>query len=221
MRGHIEASAAALRMQASVFTQQNLYFAVRRSHGGAIDEEAFDAALRARLARGPMPGLLPAPLRARSRTLVHPRNDETANVVLLVDRAAILDLLAAMAADGSHALTGTAVVCIDGSPAPLVARLVQRFRGGWSLPVLYLHDAATVVYPFAIEPLATLVSQQGERSIVYRDLGLPPLGASARRFRDPALSPDEPILHLEEIPPLALARYCAKAIFTPAIERPT
>ena len=66
--------------------------------------------------------------------------------------------------------------------------------------MLYLHDAATVLYPFAFEPLASLVQQSHVEPLAYRDLGLPPLGATARRFADPALQDDAVLCDLEEIP---------------------
>jgi hypothetical protein len=142
------------------------------------------------------------------------RNGGAARAVLLVDRPSILALLR-----DADALEGAAIVCIDGRPAPLVTRLAQRFREGFRAPVLYLHDAATVVYPFAVEPLATLVREAGGAPIVYRDLGLPPLGASARRFGDPTMARDQPVLKLEAIPPATLARYCARAVAALAAER--
>ncbi len=111
------------------------------------------------------------------------------------------------------------MVCIDGTPRP-VAWLQRGFREGRRAPVLYLHDAATVVYPFAIEPLATLVRHQGDAPLAYRDLGLPPLGASARRFGAPVstLPTDELILELEAIPPATLLRYCARSASSAAME---
>ncbi len=127
--------------------------------------------------------------------------------VLLVDRPAIREVLAAAPAIREAAL---AVIDAAGGPHPVVARLTRLVREGWRPPVLYLHDAATVLYPFAVEPLATLV-RLGSRPIVYRDLGLPPLGASARRFGDPRLAADIPVVALEAVPPETLARYCATA----------
>jgi hypothetical protein len=218
----LDAAAERLRAAAPVFTTRNLFFATCRVRGGAMSEAAFDAALKARLARGPIAGLLPA---RPGRSLA---GDEAVSVVLLVDRPAILELCLALARAGASELRGLAVVCIDGSPAPVVARLVKRIRAGaggghhrdrWRPPVLYLHDAATVVYPFAIEPLATLVACVGDAPVVYRDLGLPPLGAAARRFGDPTLPRDEAVLHLEAIPTGTLARYCARSVAALGEER--
>jgi hypothetical protein len=127
----------------------------------------------------------------------------------MVDRPATL---ARLAKTDAIARAGIDVVCIDGTPRSLVARLVRGFRAGLRAPVLYLHDAASVVYPFAIEPLATLVHLHGGEPLVYRDLGLPPLGATARRFGDPALRKEEPILELKAIPPTTLARYCVRSV---------
>ena len=103
------------------------------------------------------------------------------------------------------------MVCIDGSPASLVASLQRGFQDGRRAAVLYLHDAATVIYPFSVEPLATLVEQGDEEPLVYADLGLPPLGATARRFGDPALARDAIVTTLDAIPAPALVRYCAEA----------
>jgi hypothetical protein len=204
MRARIEAAADTLRAGAPVFTKRNLYFAVCRASGEAVDEASFEAALR----RTSLPGLLPArasrPRRASS-------GDAFPEAILMVDRREVVELFAAMA-DSGVAAPSLAVVCIDGSPAPLVARLAHGFEEGLRAPVLYLHDATCVIYPFAIEPLATLVRRRKEEPMPYRDLGLAPLGASTRRFGDPTLPSDESILELEAIPPATLARYCARSV---------
>lgn len=204
----IDVTAEGLRAEAPAFTRRNLFHAVRRAHDPALDEAAFDVALRKRLARGPLPGLLPARSPWRPRSL--PRGLHTCfpEAVILVDRPAILDLFVACGAIASARL---AVVCIDGSPAPVVAWLVNGFRAGRRAPVLYVHDAATVVFPFTIEPLATLVGLPDHGPPAYADLGLPPLGAAARRFGDPALPPDEILLDLEAIPPATLVRSCVES----------
>ncbi len=149
---------------------------------------------------------------------------EPPDAVLLVDRVALVDLFATHPLTGAGARPRLAVVCIDGSPPLLVAWLRERFLTGWAAPVLYLHDAATVVYPFAIEPLATLVSSRGSvssggslaahasaRPLAYVDLGLPPLGATARRFRDPSLPRERVVVELAALSPDALVRYCLDA----------
>jgi hypothetical protein len=204
----IDTAAEALRREAPVFTRRNLSFAARRAGGTDVGEPAFEAALRRRLARGPLPGLLPDRARSKRRPPGRAADDRSPKAVLLVDRRAVLDLFEAMEETAS---AGLAVVCADGSPSPVVARLARSFEAGLRAPVLYLHDAATVVYPFLLEPLATLVRCAGDAPIVYRDLGLPPLGAPARRFGDPTLPDDEPILDLEAVPPAALVRYAARA----------
>jgi hypothetical protein len=200
----IDASAELLRAEAPVFTRRNLFHALRRAHGAPTTEAGFDAALRRRLAHGPLPGLLPE----RRQPLPQGWDAGFPAAVLMVDRPAILDLFLASGAIDPQKLS---VVCIDGTPSRAVARLVRGFRAGRRAPVLYVHDAATVVYPFAIEPLATLVESLQDGPPAYADLGLPPLGATARRFGDPRLPDDEPVLELEAIPPATLLRYCIRA----------
>ena len=211
MRSLIDVAAEALRAQAPAFTRQNLFFAARRrsARGAAMTDAQLDAALRRRLARGPLPGLLPARAGKATRPFARAWGADFPRAVLLVDRSAILDFFAAT---GLSASARIAAVCIDGTPAPLVAWLARSFRAGQRAPVLYLHDAATVVYPFTLEPLASLLRSTGGAPLVYRDLGLPPLGAAARRFSDPTLPPDEPILALEAIPPATLVRWVAAAV---------
>lgn len=206
MRKVIDDCAAALRAECPAFTRRNLYFAVRRALGTEIAEEAFDVALRKRRARGPLPGLLPERCRWRPPRLSREWDAYSPRAVILVDRAPILDLFVA---SGRIPLARVAVVCLDGAPSPVVAWLRRGFEAGRRVPFVYLHDAATVVYPFAMEPLATLVRRRGEEPLVYRDLGLPPLGANARRFDDPALPPAEPIRELEALPPATLVRFGA------------
>ena len=128
--------------------------------------------------------------------------------ILVVDRPPILEIFGRSKASVPF---GLAVVCIDGTPSRLVAALKRGFRAGHRAAILYVHDAATVIYPFAIEPLATLLKHRGSEPIVYRDLGLPPLGANPRRFRDPMLPTADPIFHLEAIPAAALVRYCVES----------
>ncbi len=128
--------------------------------------------------------------------------------MLLVDRPPIRDLLAKADAIASG---GFAVICADGTPRPLVTRLKQEIPAGRRVAVLYLHDARTILYPFSLEPIATLLreSREGER-LAYLDVGLPPLGASRERFGDSTL-PDKPIFELAAIPVPALVRYCLAA----------
>jgi len=130
-------------------------------------------------------------------------------VVLLVDRPETAHVLRA---DGSLEARGVAVVCVDGSPRQLVAALARGFRDGRRASVLYLHDAITVLFPFSVEPIATLVRlQRAADPLVYVDLGLPPLGATARRFGDATLPHDTLIMELGAIPPATLVRYCLDA----------
>jgi hypothetical protein len=207
--GSIDAAADQLRASAAVFTRRNLFHAVRRASGGAMTEAEFEAALRRRLARAALPGLLPAAPARRARAHESSRDRDTRfpEAILVVDRTAILDLFVS---SGVTDAARIAVVCVDGTPPRVVARLVRQIRAGRRAPVLYLHDAATVIYPFTVEPLATILEHRGAEPLEYADLGLPPLGATARRFDDPSLARDEPILELEAIPPATLLRYCAK-----------
>lgn len=208
MREAIDVAARALRGQAPAFTRRNLLHAVRRVLGAPLTEAEFDRALRRRLARGPLPGLLPAKTRWRPRRLTREWDAYFPRAVLLVDRPAIVDLFVA---SGDIAASRIAVVCLDGSPSTVVAWLRRGIEAGRRAPFAYLHDAASVVYPFAFEPLATLVRHRGRGPLPYRDLGLPPRGASPRRFDDPALPPGEPILELEALPPATLVRFATLA----------
>jgi hypothetical protein len=123
--------------------------------------------------------------------------------VLLVDRPAILDLFVA---SGAIANIRLAVVCTDGSPAPVIAWLRPGYRAGRRAPVLYLHDAATVIYPFNFEPLTTLIRYGRDEPLPYHDLGLSPLGCQARGFAE-TLPPDELLFDLEAVPPAALVSH--------------
>ncbi len=120
-----------------------------------------------------------------------------------MDRPALVGLFAAC---GIRA-RDLAVACIDGTPAPVVRWLRRGFADGHRASVLFLHDASTVVYPFSFEPLATLLACQGDRPLVYADVGLPPLGSAPRRFDRPG---DVPIRHVEAIPPATLVAYCTR-----------
>jgi len=206
MRKALEDTARALHAESPAFTRKNLLYAVRRSLSASVSEGDFDVALRKRLAKGTLPGLLPARSRWRPRPLPREWDAYFPKVVLLVDRPAILDLFIA---SGAIATTRLAVVCLDGSPAPVVSWLERGFKAGRQVPFVYLHDAATIVYPFTLEPLASLVAHRGEEALVYRDLGLPPLGANARRFDDPSLPEGPLIFELEALPPATLVRFGA------------
>jgi hypothetical protein len=210
----IDDCARALREEAPAFTRRNLLFAVRRALGAQgtqaspLTEPDFDVALRRRLARSPLPGLLPARCRWQSRRLPREWDAYFPAAVVLVDRPAILDLFVA---SGVIARSRLAVVCVDGTPSTVIAWLRRGFRAGRRAPVVYLHDAATVIYPFMVEPLSTLVRYRGDGPLAYRDLGLPPLGATVDLFDAATELGDTPILDLEALPPAALVRYAARS----------
>lgn len=206
MHDAIDWSARALRAGFPAFTRGNLLHAVRRAHRGDLAEDFFDEALRERLSRGPIPGLLPSPCSWTPRRLPREWDAYFPRAVLLVDRAAVLDLFVA---SGALATARLAVVCIDGSPSPAVAWLRRGFRAGRRAPVLYLHDAATVAYPFAFEPLATAV-RHGTEPVQFCDLGLPPTGTPARRFHDEPLPTRRIVVELEAIAPAALVAYAVR-----------
>jgi hypothetical protein len=209
MPGLIDIAADTLRAGAPRFTRGNLFHAARRARGAELTWAQFGAALRRRLARGSLQGLLPAEGRRRTRRSAGEGAADLPVAVLLVDRPAVVDLFLANAA---LLPPRTEVVCVDGTPSSTVALLTRGFRAGRRASVLYLHDAATVIYPFNLEPVATLVRHRGDDPVRYADLGLPPLGAAARRFGDPALPADEPVLELEAIPPATLLRYAHRAV---------
>ncbi len=206
----IDAAAETLRGSegAFAFTRRNLFYALNRGHEEPMSEASFDSALRRRLARGALSGLLPAECRWRWSAVRDAPRTLVPDGILLLDRRAIFDLFVA---SGVVASARLAVVCLDGSPAPVVAwlRRVAREVCAREVPVMYLHDSATVAYPFMVEPLATLVANTGSEPFVYSDLGLPPLGTTARRFGDTTLAPEEIVTELEAIPPSALVHHCA------------
>jgi hypothetical protein len=136
------------------------------------------------------------------------REVEFPEAVLLVDRPALVELFATSEEVSSGRL---AVVCIDGSPSSTVDWLRRGIGAGRRAPVLYVHDAATVIYPFAVEPVASMLEQGGAEALAYVDLGLPPLGATARRFGDPTLPRDAVLRELAAIPPATLVRYCTES----------
>jgi len=128
--------------------------------------------------------------------------------VLLVDRPEIVD---AIVATGVVVQARIAVVCVDGSPPRIVSWLRRGFRLGHRAPVGYLHDAGTVLYPFLIEPLATLVAAQRGRPMAYRDLGIGP----GRPLRDPlrvANGRAACARRLAEVPAISLAAYAAQEL---------
>jgi hypothetical protein len=128
--------------------------------------------------------------------------------VLLVDSPRIVD---AIVATGVLVQARIAVVAVDGSPAHVVSWLRRGFRLGHRAPVGYLHDASTVLYPFLIEPLATLVAAQKSGPIAYRDLGIGP----GRRLRDPlrvASARAGRARRLADVPAASLAAFAAQEL---------
>jgi hypothetical protein len=201
----VAAAATELHRDAKAFTRGNLVHAVRRARGGRSSAEAIERAVTRALSGDSLPGLLPARCRWTARDLAFP-GDPPAGV-LLVDRRPVLDLFVAC-----RGLTDMriAVVCLDGHPSSVVGALRRAIRGGLDLPICYAHDAATVVYPFTMEPLASLLFARGAPAMRYADLGLSPLGTRAQRFEDPRLPDDEIVFELEALPPSTLIRYCAR-----------
>ncbi len=96
----------------------------------------------------------------------------------------------------------------------MVRWLARGFREGHRAPVGFLHDAATTVYPFLVEPLASLVEALGpSEPPVYRDLGLPPRGLPGKRFPfAETLPPGERVTELAALPPRALVAYATRAV---------
>jgi hypothetical protein len=133
--------------------------------------------------------------------------------VLVVDRPAILSCFVA---SGVIATARLAVVCLDGSPSHVVRWLAHGFREGHRAPVGFLHDAATTVYPFLFEPLASLIDALGpSEPTAYRDLGLPPRGLLAKRFPfAETLPPGERVTELGALPPRALVAYATRAVLS-------
>jgi hypothetical protein len=209
-RDVIDRAAAGLRAGSRAFTRGNLYFAVRRARAGrSLDFASFCAGpLAARLRAGPLPGLLPPPAPPPRRRLPPEWDAYFPAAILLVDRPAIVDLIAA---SGALVQGRVAPVALDGTPGHVVRWLRRGFAAGRRAPVAYLHDATTLVYPFLCEPLATLVEATRGEPLPYRDLGLPPRGLPGGRFLfAPAALAEEPIVELEQLPPAALVAYAVR-----------
>jgi hypothetical protein len=120
--------------------------------------------------------------------------------ILLVDHREIVELFAA---SGALIQSRIAVVDVSGHPRDVVRWLTVGARAGHRAPVGYLHDAATVLYPFAFEPLRTLV-EHGE--ILFRDLGFRP----GRGFRDPPKR--KRVFSLADADPTALVTYAVRGV---------
>jgi hypothetical protein len=217
----IELAAADLRADNRAFTGRNLFHAVRRAatrrgRPFALDFESFRSGpLAARRRTGPLPGLLPE-LEDTDRGSRLPREWDAyfPACILVVDRAELVPLFAA---SGVVVQARMAIVALDGRPAPVVSWLRRGFRAGHRAPLGYLHDAATVVYPFDREPLATWARSPAARdAAAFRDLGLPPQGAPADRFGDPLGDPSgdrgAPVLELEAPSPHAVIAYAARCL---------
>ena len=208
VRAHcsIERCANALHADSPAFTRRNLFHAVCRAARRRVPESAFDRALHEREIEGPVVGLLPDRCAWDPRRLPREWDAYFPSAILLVDRRPILDLFVASGALAQHRL---AVVALDGTPAPVVSWLKRGFGRGRKAAIAYLHDAATVVYPFGFEPLATLAKLR-RGPLAFRDLGLPPLGRAAGAFATASLPPEETILELEALPPSAVVGYAAR-----------
>jgi len=207
----IDLVAARLRSESRCFTARNLYHALRRARGGEASFAEFRRGpLAERLRSGAVPGLLP-PVAARKRTRARsPREWEAyfPAAILLVDRPELVDLFAA---SGVLVQARLAVVCLDGSPAAVIDWLRRGLRAGRRAPIGYLHDAATVVYPFLYEPLKTCVDvARGELPFV--DLGLPPRGMPLAALPFARASRGARFHELEEAPPHSLIAYAARRV---------
>ena len=203
----IDRAADQLRASSAAFTRRNLFHVVRRMPRGPDDFEEFEAALARRLRRGPIPGLLAPPPRARSRRLSCEHAAYFPAAILIVDRTELVDLFAA---SGVLVQARLAIVSADGTPATIVSWLARGIRAGFRAPIGYLHDAATVLYPFALEPLRTLV-EVATAPIDFIDLGLPPQGLPATEL--PFCPPiGELVMELEAPPPAAIVAYAARRL---------
>lgn len=207
----LDAAASDLRRCARAFTRRNLYHAWLRTSNERVSFESFERnVLAERLGETPIPGLLPLSARwdggalGREWAAYFPRS------IVIVDALPVLDLFIA---SGVMTTARMAVVCIDGSPAHVVDWLRRGFRAGHRAPIGYLHDAATAFYPFAAEPLASLVAVARE-PIDFVDLGLPVRGALARKFPLVREAWPEPgharVTELEALPPCAMLAWAAR-----------
>jgi hypothetical protein len=123
--------------------------------------------------------------------------------ILLVDRP---ELVERFAASGALVQGRVAVVDIHGHPREVVRWLVEGVRSGHRAPVGFLHDPATVVYPFAFEPLASLT--RASTPLVFRDLGIRPGGA----LRDPFTR--KRVTRLDAMSPAGLVAYAAQGVLS-------
>ncbi|MHB1843302.1 MAG: hypothetical protein ACYCWW_00525 [Deltaproteobacteria bacterium] len=218
-RARLDAAAAELAQTSRAFSARNLHWALRR-HGGRAPPEGYEGFVRgplaARLREGPLPGLLPPRRRGLGRERLPAEwSAYFPAAILLVDRPELIDLVVA---SGVIIQARLAVVSLDGEPKNVVRWLADGFRERHRAPVGYLHDAATVVYPFAFEPLKTLVRVERRVPIAFRDLGLQPSGIPWRslpflRSRPPVgLPAGHRFTALEEIPPAAMVAHAVRAL---------
>jgi len=208
----VDATAATIASSSRAFTRRNLFFAVRRAareRGMSMDAEvdAFCAKyVEPRVRARGVPGLLAATSNPTIDTIVPPEFDAYfPAAILLVDRREVVELFAA---SGVVVQARLAVVSLDGFPHHVTAWLCRGMRAGHRAPIGYLHDAATVVYPFTFEPLATWIAAADDEPLRYLDLGIPPGGVRGRTPVDRG----EPLLELEELSPRALVAWATRAV---------
>lgn len=206
----VDDAAASLREGSRAFTRRNLFHAARRLTRHELDYAGFVAGpLARRLRAGPIVGLLPPPRAAGPSRPIREWSAYFPAAILIVDRREIVDLFAA---SGVLAQGRIAVVCVDGTPRSVVTWLRHGVRAGYRAPIGYLHDAATVLYPFAFEPVKTLIAalRAGE-PLAFADLGLPHAGlrSSALPF---CAGRNRTISELEDAPPAAIIGYAARRL---------
>jgi hypothetical protein len=129
--------------------------------------------------------------------------------ILMVDRPELVDVFAA---SGVLVQARMAVVCVDGTPRPVMRWLIGGLGRGWRAPIGYLHDSATILYPFVLEPLRSCLDVlRPDESLVFRDLGLP------REGLDPGELPfatrlRRRIHRLSEPPPAAMIAWATRQL---------
>ncbi len=211
----IDQAALGLLAESRAFTRRNLYYAVRRAtlaEGTPYPlscEEFCEGPLSARLRSGPVPGLLPPTFPAPRRRLPPEWDAYFPAAILLLDKPALVGLVAA-----SSALVQARVapIALDGTPAHVVRWLRRGYESGQRAPIAYVHDATTLCYPFLCEPLATLVEVNRDEPLPYKDVGLPPSGRPASAFPfTSGLSQQEQIVELEQLPPAAFVAYAVRS----------
>lgn len=205
----VDQAADALRAGSRAFTRRNLYHAGRRLGVTGSYEQFVAGPLARRLRGGAIAGLLGEPRADHTRRLPREWDSYFPAAILLVDRRELVDLFAA---SGVLVQARLAVVCTDGTPATCVHWLRRGLRAGFRAPIGYLHDAATVLYPFALEPLRTLLEVADPRSpIEFVDLGLPPSGLAWSQLPFcPRVA--ERVIELEQPPPAAIIAYAARKL---------